>query len=303
MSIGATLGTSLSVAIAHPEIWLLALASFLIRGGILVAVVPIVALPSAVGLGNVFAPTITAFVFGSISQQLVLFGIAVVLVALIWLLAGGLFAAVAELECIETVANEGARRRRRTTPAGRSRRAVRILVVRLLAHVPTAIVAVWGATELGSMAYRELTLPSEVVSPIALRVIRDAPEAVAGIVIVWLLGELIGGLAARRIARAGAGVFGGLRGALARIIRRPVRSLIMLVVPIVLLAALAGPWAVGSSLAWEGVRASLDGSDGLATVITLVAFLGLWGGGLVLIALLEAWRGAIWTVDASGTFG
>jgi len=305
MSLGATLGTSLRVALAHPSTWALALATFLVRGGIVVIVAPIVALPSAVGLGNAIAPALTAIVFGTISFELILVGAASALALFVWLITGGLFAAAAELESVETVAAEervpGGRRR--STTAGRSRRARRILMARLIGHVPTVIAAAWGGARLTTMAYRELTLPTDVASPIVLRVVRDAPEAVAVIVGAWFAGELIGGLATRRIALASAGVFGGLRGALARIIRHPFRSAILMLVPVATFVLVALPWAIASSLAWNGVRASLEGSDMVTSAASMIVFLGLWGGGLVVLALLGAWRSAVWTVDSAGTFG
>ena len=64
-----------------------------------------------------------------------------------------------------------------------------------------------------------------------------------------------------------------------------------------------------------GVGAALDqlrsgfasGDASIGTTVVLVVFVGLFAGGLVLVALTSAWRIAIWTVDAvpagDGTFG
>jgi hypothetical protein len=55
------------------------------------------------------------------------------------------------------------------------------------------------------------------------------------------------------------------------------------------------------------VKASVASStDPLTTVVTTVVFVALWLAGLALIALVTAWRAAVWTVAApgpAGTFG
>ena len=59
MTRGAALTRALLATLATPVTWPLALAAFLLRGGILVFTLPILVLPTPVGLGNVLAPTIT----------------------------------------------------------------------------------------------------------------------------------------------------------------------------------------------------------------------------------------------------
>ena len=71
VSRGAALSGALLVTLASPATWPLALAGFLLRGGLIVVALPILVLPTPVGLGNVLAPTLTAFVFGGVSVELV----------------------------------------------------------------------------------------------------------------------------------------------------------------------------------------------------------------------------------------
>ena len=56
MSIGAALLASFLVTLVRPATWALALAAFLVRGGVLLVLAPIVVLPSAVGLGELPGP-------------------------------------------------------------------------------------------------------------------------------------------------------------------------------------------------------------------------------------------------------
>ena len=58
MTPGGTLLAALLVTLSRPATWPLALAAFLVRGGILVILLPIVVLPTTVGLGTAFGPTL-----------------------------------------------------------------------------------------------------------------------------------------------------------------------------------------------------------------------------------------------------
>ena len=71
MSRGAALAGALLATLATPATWPLALAAFLVRGGLLVVVLPIVVLPSPVGLGNLLAPTLMTVVFRGVSVGVV----------------------------------------------------------------------------------------------------------------------------------------------------------------------------------------------------------------------------------------
>jgi hypothetical protein len=306
VSIGATLVASLLVTLANPSTWALGLATFLVRGGIVLVIAPIVVLPSSVGLGNVLAPTITVLAFVGLSPEVVRLIAGIGAVALAWLLIGGLFAAVVELDGMRIVAT-AEERSDRSIPApgvGTGRRAVRIVVARFLAHVPTFLALAWAGSRVVAVAYGELTLPSDVLTPIVLRVVRGAADGVTVIVVAWLLGETIGGLAARRIGVDGVGSLDGLRFALVRLVRHPIRTIALAIVPLAALIAVAGLSALASSLAWGAVRTVLaEAEPWLSRVVTIAVFIGLWTGGLVLIAVSSAWRAAVWTVEAGGTFG
>src|SRR6476660_768593 len=96
---GATLAALLA-ALGRPSWWILALAGFLVRGGILLFVVAIVTLPSPLALSNVLGPIVTPLYLGRIEPTtLTLIGIGV-LGAIAWILAGGWFAAATEVALV-----------------------------------------------------------------------------------------------------------------------------------------------------------------------------------------------------------
>jgi hypothetical protein len=52
------------------------------------------------------------------------------------------------------------------------------------------------------------------------------------------------------------------------------------------------------------VRAALvTTAEPLLPIILVVAFVGLFLGGLTLVSVVSAWRNAIWTLEVAGTFG
>jgi len=307
VTLGATLVASLLAALSRPSTWPLALAGFLLRGGVLLVVAPIVVLPTAVGLANLVAPFLEDVAFGRRPGELVVVVGWFVIGLGTWLIGGGLLSAAAEAELVRRVAEDdelvaaghvAPRLSRRPHQAGR------ILVVRLLACIPLVLALIWGLVRVVAVTYRELTVPSDTEVALAIRVALGAPEAVAAIALMWLAAEIIGAMAARRIVLLGEGVVQSLRRAVGGLSRRPIRCLALGVLPLILLVLVVAAMGLACSLAWDALRAALGLDDGsLAPWALLVVFVGLFGAGLVLIAVITAWRSAVWTVDLAGTFG
>lgn len=315
---GASLTSSFLLALAKPRWWLLALASFLVRGGILAMVLPIVTLPTPSGVTNAFGPAVTGLALGGAGADLIALIAVLVAGATAALIAGSVLGAWLEAtlvgEVLEDVAAEsGAEvgagavgsaevvaRRARATPAPAWRGAA----VRLIAHVPLVLALIWGVPAVIEAGYAELILPRELITPLALRIAGRVPEAVALIVIAWLVGEVVGGLALRRLVR-GDSVAGALGGALGSVARRPFSAIGMLIGTQIAVLALALPALVGSGAGWDRVRILLG--DGIATtgdqlglIVALMAFVGLWLGGYLLVGLGTAVRAVAWTTWSVG---
>jgi hypothetical protein len=306
---------ALLVTLAAPATWPLALATFLVRGGIVLVLLPVVVLPTTVGLGNLLGPTLQSIAFGSIPVEVVVVAGAVGVVGLAWVVVGGWLAAALEAEGARIVARDEAvialgTAEARPAPAmatSSSRIAARILAARLIACVPLALVVALGSIRLVVVTYRELTSPIDVSTPITFRVLRDAPEVVVALALAWMLAEIIGAVAARRITLGGADVWRALGGAVAVVVRAPLSSAARFVIPTVVLLLILVPAAVAASSAWKALGTVLgERAEPLASLLTVVAFVGLWIVGLLLVAIVCAWRAAIWTVaevTRKGTFG
>jgi hypothetical protein len=276
--------------LATPGALPIALAGFLARGGIALFVLPILVPPSLVGLATFIGPASitpdgpTAGLIARIALAVGLAGAA--------LLAGTTLGAVAEIALIETARldadppNPGILRR--------------VVLIRLVSLLPVALALGFGLQRLGEIAYLELTLPTDLVTPMPIRVAARAPEVVAAIVAAWLLGETWGGLATRLAVLRGASLVRALAGGLTFVVRR-----IVLVVP-VLIVSLAGATlvlgVVVGLISWSFglVRDALLGGAGVGGVLamagTTLLFVGCWVGGLGAAAVLASWRGLAWTV-------
>jgi hypothetical protein len=316
VTLGATLVTSLLATLAHPATWILALAAFLVRGGIVVFLIPILVLPTPVGLANLAGPTLVEFVFGGVSGWLALLLVLGVGGLMAWIVFGGLAAAALEVECIRIVARDedvappssadgpdsmAGVADDPATPAHAfdpSRQALRILATRIALLVPLVAVIGWASARTVAATYRELTQPSDVTTPIVWRVLASIPDAIVIVVLVWLLAEVIGGIAARRIVLDGAPISAGLRGAMADVIRHPLRTAALFGIPAAAFLVVLIPAAGAASVAWGGLRTALVDRDGLVAIVALFVFVAIWAGGLVLAGMVAAWRQAAWTVDA-----
>jgi hypothetical protein len=306
MTVGATLVASFLLALARPRTWPLALATFLLRGGMLAVLAPIVVLPSAVALSNVLTPLLSTVVFhGFASIMLPL--VVVALAVLLWLCGGGLVAAAAEAEQVRVIAADDD-----AWPAGRpvpdlapaAHPAWRVLTVRLLAHLPLLLALSWGAIRIVTVTYRELTVPSDVAVAIVLRVARGAPDAVAVVVGAWLVGEMVGAIAARRVILLGEPVPSALGRAAIRLVRHPLRGVVLAAVPLAALLFVLLGVGLAAAAAWDALRAALSfGNDAFAVLALLLTLVALFSGGLLLIGVISAWRAGVWTVDLAGTFG
>jgi hypothetical protein len=308
VSVGTTLVASFLAVIDRPSTWPLALAAFLVRGGWLIVIAPIVVLPTAVGLANVIAPLIEDVAFGRRTDELVRLILLLSFGVVAWVVVGGLVAAIAETEAVRRIAPDTGARLDRAQADGVARPAWRVVAVRLAAHVPFVLALAWGASRIIAVGYRELTVPSDVTVPSAWRIALGAPEAIAVIALTWLIGEAVGAIGARRVILDADGAGAALRAASGRFVRAPVRPVVLALLSTAALAVTLGVTGLATSATWDALRSALAIEDPVAVITgLLLVFVTLFAGGLVLVALTAAWRMAIWTFEAArdggGTFG
>lgn len=294
----AAMGVALLAALSRPTWWLLAMAAFLLRGGLIVLVIPIVSLPTAAGLTNIAAPAVVGLVFGgpdALGGLLIVAGGAI----LAWLLGGGFVAAAIDVVLVEDVARDD---ELDEPVAPRRGLALRATAVRLLAHVPTLVVLIWASARLALATYEELARPGDAAMPMILRIAFRAPEAVIALTLVWAIGEAVGGLAVRSLVAGRAAprldVLHALRNGWLAFVRRPstLATLLLTTGAVTAIVVLAGAVA---AVAWASLRLVIvDGGTRTELVVGLIIFSLTWLAGAWLIAIATAWRQAAWTFEA-----
>lgn len=320
MSRGGAILASLLVTLGRPAWWLLALAGFLVRGGFVVFLIPIVVLPSPLGVSNVVAPFIVPMALGRIGPEVsvLLFVAGAGLFG--WLLIGGAIAAATDLaltrDAVAAAADEGvATLPESASPINAERRdralVGTILAARLVAWLPLAAALAIGLVRIVAVTYVELTRPAEVESPLALRVALGAAGELTVMAVAWLFGELVGGLASRWIVLDDAPAGRALAAAARDVVRRPASTLLPWLVTTLMLLIILGGTVGAASVAWSRVTGALSNrTPDVATVaISLLVFVAIWLAALVLGGLFAAVRSSVLTFEhlrvraETGTFG
>lgn len=293
MSRGATALAALLATLGRPAWWVLALASFLVRGGLIVLLVPIVALPSPLAISNAVAPVVVAAAFGRFSPDLVALVAGLVVAGLAWLLVGGLLAAAADValirEAAEAAAEEGVGR---ASVTGRRGVLGRVLAARLLAAVPFAVAVIVGTVGIVSSAYVELTRPLDVDTPLALRVAAGAAWHLVGIVVTWIFAEIVGGAATRRVAFDETTPALALSDGTVDLVRRPLSIGATWLLSSTVLLGLVGVNLLASMVAWQRLQALVVDRDSEPawTVLALLGFVGTWLAALAIAGIAGSAR-------------
>lgn len=290
--LGAMLAT-----LARPRWWAMSLAAFLVRGGVLLAILPIVALPSIAGLAASFGQLLVGFVFGEPSAAALALAAALVLALAAWLAASANLGAWLDIAIAGEAAGDEDLVSR--PPAVDRPPAHRAAAARLLAHLPTAVAVAFAASRIIEVGYAEFLQPGDPAVPVIVRVAGRAPEAVAALAITTLVGEAAGGVAVR-LLMTGASVGGAVARGFARL-ARPSGLATFLVTDSVIVAIGVLYWSAVSR-AWDDARIALvDGGAGPATGLAIGLFLATWLAGLGLVAVAVAWRATAWTAEVFRT--
>jgi hypothetical protein len=279
--------------LARPRWMGMSLAAFLVRGGVLLVLLPIVALPSIAGLAASFGQLLVGFVFGEPSAAALALAAVLVLAIAAWLVASANVGAWLDV----TLAAEAATDEELLAgQPGIERPAThRAAAARLLAHVPTAVAISFAASRIIDVGYAEFLQPGDPATPILLRVASRAPEAVAALAVMLLVGEAAGGIAVR-LLMTGASVPSAVARGFARL-AHPTGLATFLVTDAVILAVSVPFWAAVSTT-WDDARVALvDGGASTTAGLAIGLFVATWLAGLAILAVAIAWRAAAWSAE------
>jgi hypothetical protein len=290
----AAMRAAVLATIGQGRWWLLALAAFLVRGGLVLVVVPLLILPSPADVASLVPPSVSGTGLGHptaalvailVAIGLVTFGLVVVTTVLGTWLEAALVDATASDEEVEALAPmEGLGR----VPLEAA------LEVRLVAHLPTAVALGFGVSAFADALTAELLSPRPG-NPLLVQILERAPLPAALILVAWLAGEAWGGLALRRLAATGS-TRAALRAGLGDLVR-PSGLATLVVTTVVVALPLAALWlAAGRAFdrLWPLLVEPAD--DGIV-LVALGLLVGTWFAGLWLLGIALACRSAAWTAE------
>src|SRR3954451_21232900 len=179
--------------------WLLALASFLVRGGVLLLLPPLVILPTTAELASLAGPSLLGGSLDSPTPALVTLVGGATLGLLVLLLTTTLLGTWLEIGLADAAAQDAELRRVGRLDARRRIPFWSAVEVRFIAHLPTAVAVILGVFAFVAAATAELTAP-QGGAPLVVRILLRAPVATGAILVAWFVGESWGGIALRRLS-------------------------------------------------------------------------------------------------------
>lgn len=285
---------ALAATLGRPGWWAMALAAFLVRGGIGLVLLPIVLLPTPAAVATALAPTISGFAFGGLTPERILLVVVAIGAVAVVVAVAGLTGAWLDHAQLREAADDDELDLAWEPVYASARDA---LALRLAAHLPTLAALLYASVRLVTEAYAELLSPADPATPVFLRVAARAPDAIAVLAVTWAWGETVGPLAARRVTM-GSGFAAALATSARQVVTR--RGLATLALTGVVLAAALLPFLLAAGRAWAHLRgALLDGADALQVGGALLVLTASWVLGLAVLGFALAWRTAAWTAEVA----
>ncbi len=294
----ALAGHALAAPVDQPRLWLLGTLSFLLRGGLVVLLLPIVVFPTQVEVRLMLGGSLgsSGFVSGfwvgvSVATVASTGLILIVLYALARIEVGSfrVLASDPDLEIGPPV-----------DPGGRLRD---LYVVESLTLIALLLAAVPLAAALGQVAYEEILRPSST-APIYDRVIAQVTVPLALLAIAVPIIDAVSAAVVRRMLM-GRSVGPAVFGSIGAIVRRPIRFLATAVVSWLILLVVIVATDIALSVAWAATRAAFLRTTSIADILTslaplLVAVLlaGVFACGLAVCGYVAAFRNALWTITS-----
>ena len=285
----------------RPALIAVGLLGFLARGGLVLFVLPIVVLPTPIGISNLLGGT--ALTGSGASDGLIRLIVASVMLVMGVIAAGlviGAFTDVILGREAATFARVGAEpdrdRQRRIT--GFSSLLGRLVALRGLTLIPVAFAVAWATSRLVAAGYNQLILPDDLSIPLAVRILLDAMDAAVAVVVVWLVAELFGGLAVRHAILGRRSVPGAAAAAIRQVARRPLAVAATWITGVLGLVLAAGPALLLAAVLWSRLQALLADEAPLFRLLPAIfVFVLVWVGGLVLVGIVVTWRSLLGSLD------
>jgi hypothetical protein len=285
-----------------------ALAGFLVRGGIVLLLLPGVVLPSVIGIAGATgarAFTLSGDATPWFVEVLALVGAGL----LVGLVLSVVIGSLVDVWLVRAALEAGDDDPDRSRPVVGPGLIVRLVSIRLACLVPLAVASIWAGGRVYTATYNELITPSDLAVALPLRVIGDATDAVAVVVVTWLACETIAAIAIRRLILTGDAVWRAIAGGLAQIAKRPIWTLLTAATSLAPsgAATFVALFGTATTYGWVTVAARSDEPIVLLRfavfVLAVLALAAAWILALALSGITSAWRSAAFTHEVAAALG
>ncbi len=289
MSLARRSAVALEAAVSDPGAWPIGILGFLVRGGVVVLALPILTLPSPVGVGTILGPAVvsTGRIEGPLRDLLIV--------------ATTTFAVIVALAVLLAAVAQSLIHVRWGIPGAASGRAAvgRLATGEILALVPLgAAVAVTVARVVDDVR-SELLLPGDLTVSFAARVVARSALPLGVLVIALLVTEALDGLISRRVVVRDRRPRTGLHALASVVGTALVGWLVTLVVLVPGLVLIGATWDA-AHVAWSRLSGAVLGSaDAALAVVATVALVAVWVGVMLLCGIASLVRASLWTSRVS----
>jgi hypothetical protein len=312
------MGLAVAFGMGGLDTVVVALAGFLLRGGIVLLALPSVVLPSVIDIAG--ATGVQAFgIDGEPTPWL--FGVVAIIMGAVvaWLALAGLVGSLVDVWLIEAALDATDRPVRRGRPLPDLGLLLDMVAVRGICLLPLVGALAWAGSRVYTAVYNEMTTPSNLATPLPVRIVENAADAVIAVSLVWLATETIAALAVRRLVLSDDGVGRSIVGALVQTVRRPFSTALtvlastgasVLATAVALAAtATAFDWCRVAARSQQPIAITL-GSGPLSTTrdfrpiafaLTALVLAVAWVTAAALYGIASAWRSAAWTGEAAAS--
>lgn len=284
MTIGRRFVAALEAAIADPGAWPLGMLGFLVRGGLVIMALPILTLPSPVGLATLLGPAVIstgrldgpllALIVGSSLALLAIVGCALVLAAF-------------EQASLHARWGRPARMPPRTALG-------RLIALELVAIGPLALVVALTLPTIVDEVRAELLLPGDLAVPLMVRLIARTLLPLAALVAAILVAEAIDGSLSRRVVIEQRRRRSPGRGLISVVASAALGWFATLFVLVPGLAITGATWEA-ARVAWSGLASDPTSSETALASVATVAMVAVWIGVLWLCGIASILRAHLWS--------
>ncbi len=306
--------------LANSDVPTVALAGFLIRGGLALLLLPSVVLPSVIAIAG--ATGVRAFTLSGDPTPWFVGVLAVAGIgALAWLVLSLAIGSLTDRWLVREAVELGYDGADRFQPAAGPGLIAGMASVRLACLVPLAAALAWAGGRVYTATYNELTLPSDVAAALPIRVLGDATDAVAIVAATWLACETVAAIAVRRMILTGASPWRAIGSAIVQIVRRPLWTLLAVAISFAATGVALALAFLGTATAYGWVAATARSDQPivvklgfgaltttrdfrpLAFLLAVVALAAAWLVALALAGLTSAWRSGAITHEVMAALG